>query len=105
MSTLQSTGVTLEYVAVHLYLEDPCIFVKLVDSLPFSVPEDLLITDSKIKKELDSLKDRLEEDEHEIKSFDKRKDMTAYIFQNNNVFYYILIRVQPDTGSVNVNRV
>ena len=105
MSTLQTTSVTLEYVAIHVYLEEANIFVKLVDSLPFSAPDDIKITDSKIKKVMESVKDSLEEDEHEIKSFDNRNDLTVYVFQNSNVFYYFLIRVHLDTGSVNVHRV
>lgn len=94
----QNNGVSLEYIGIYLLKEDS--FVKLLDH---SSPS-FTIHDSQVKKDLIAVKDGIRDDEYEVRTYNGSQDWPAYIFQHSDVFFYLLLSLEPGRGTANLKK-
>ena len=96
-------GVTLDYLSIYLYLEEIGELVKLADTLPFQKSTTISISDTKVRKDLESyFLGKIEDDEHDTRLFqESRMDLTVYVFQTDNVYFYMLLSLDSQY-SINV---
>lgn len=103
-----STVTSLEYVGLFLFKEEGKQFVKLIDSLPFSMPTmAFVLNDEKISKDLKAhFLDKIENDQfesHQMKGGTKNEEIVNYVFYFENVYFYIIIG-SDQISSINVSK-
>ena len=106
MST--STSTSLEYVGLFLYKVEGKQFVKLIDSLPFSMPTmAFTLSDDKISKDLKfHFLDKIDNDQfesHQMKGGAKSEEIINYVFYFENVYFYIVIG-SDQISNINVSK-
>ena len=99
---------SLEYVGLFLYKVEEKQFVKLIDSLPFSMPTmAFVLNDDKISKDLKShFLDKIENDQfesHQMKDGNKDEEIVNYVFCFENVYFFIIIG-SDQSSSINVSK-
>jgi hypothetical protein len=102
------SSTSLEYVGLFLYKVEGKQFVKLIDSLPFSMPTmAFTLNDEKISKDLKShFLEKIENDQfesHQMKGGTKSEEIVNYVFCFENVYFYMIIG-SVQSSNINVSK-
>lgn len=102
------SSTSLEYVGLFLYKVEEKQFVKLIDSLPFSMPTmAFTLNDEKISKDLKShFLEKIENDQfesHQMKGGTKSEEIVNYVFCFENVYFYMIIGT-VQSSNINVSK-
>ena len=102
------SSTSLEYVGLFLYKVEGKQFVKLIDSLPFSMPTmAFTLNDEKISKDLKShFLEKIENDQFEsyqMKGGTKSEEIVNYVFCFENVYFYMIIGT-VQSSNINVSK-
>ena len=102
------SSTSLEYVGLFLYKVEGKQFVKLIDSLPFSMPTmAFTLNDEKISKDLKShFLEKIENDQfesHQMKGGTKSEEIVNYVFCFENVYFYMIIGT-VQSSNINVSK-
>lgn len=102
------SSTSLEYVGLFLYKVEGKQFVKLIDSLPFSMPTmAFTLNDEKISKDLKThFLEKIENDQfesHQMKGGTKSEEIVNYVFCFENVYFYMIIGT-VQSSNINVSK-
>jgi hypothetical protein len=102
------SSTSLEYVGLFLYKVEEKQFVKLIDSLPFSMPTmAFTLNDEKISKDLKThFLEKIENDQfesHQMKGGTKSEEIVNYVFCFENVYFYMIIGT-VQSSNINVSK-